>query len=62
MLLPTQAATALLCTRMHGGFSHGTNCINVIGDLAYIKYSIESERSLASVNQKVCPWCLCNQR
>ena len=51
MPLPTQAATALLCTRMHGGFSHSTN--RVIGGLAYIKHSIESERSVATLNQNL---------
>ena len=35
------------------GFSHGTNRINVIGGLAYTKHSIESERSVAALNQNL---------
>ena len=35
------------------GFSHGANRINVIGGLAYTKHSIESERSVATLNQKL---------
>ena len=35
------------------GFSHGSNRINVIGGLAYTKHSIESERSVATLNQNL---------
>ncbi|MNY84533.1 Extracellular serine protease precursor [compost metagenome] len=35
------------------GFSHGANRINVIGGLAYTKHSIESERSVAALNQNL---------
>ncbi|MBD7962015.1 autotransporter outer membrane beta-barrel domain-containing protein, partial [Comamonas avium] len=35
------------------GFSHGANRINVIGGLAYTKHSIESERSVATLNQNL---------
>ncbi len=35
------------------GFSHGSNRINVIGGLAYTKHSVESERSVATLNQNL---------
>ncbi|MBD7962326.1 autotransporter outer membrane beta-barrel domain-containing protein, partial [Comamonas avium] len=35
------------------GFSHGANRINVIGGLAYTKHSIESERSVVTLNQNL---------
>ena len=35
------------------GFSHGANRINVMGGLAYTKHSIESERSVATLNQNL---------
>ena len=35
------------------GFSRGANRINVIGGLAYTKHSIESERSVATLNQNL---------
>lgn len=44
MLLPTQAATALMCARRHGGFSHGPS--RVVGGLAYFKHGIELGLSL----------------